>query len=152
MLPVFNAVWCFQLRALHTEISRNVLMILWTVNGKIPKSFVILWWETSFQNYWSICSYSCSHIGKLHPIHACDDLSPLGCLFHTHHDTITCFQLTCGMFQVSIIFKCWIYYPWAVFNWIYVGKKDSYTFGFIYVLQMPPPFWNGVCTLDHNLK
>ena len=55
--------------------SLNLLMILWIVDGEIPKFLEIVPWEMLFLSCWTICPCSFSQSGEPHPILACERLS-----------------------------------------------------------------------------
>ena len=88
---------------LSSEISPDylyLLMILWTVDGKIPKLFEIVRWQTLFLICWTILPHSCSLSGEPLPILACERLSLSLMLFlDTHVFLINPF--TCGKFQTG---------------------------------------------------
>ena len=92
---------------LSAEISPDylyLLMILWTVDGEIPKLFEIARWETLFLNRSTILPGSCSLSGEPLPILACERLSLSLMLFlDTHVFLINPF--TCGKFQTGFFFS-----------------------------------------------
>lgn len=78
IMSVFNALSDF-------------LLILWIIDGKIPKFLVIVGTKMLFLNCWTVYPLYFSQSGKAQPILTCGRPSFYGPIY----PTITCKQLTC---------------------------------------------------------
>ena len=120
---------------LRTEISPDslyLLMILWTVDGEIPRFFAIVRWETLFLNCWTISARSFSLNGDPLPIMACEQLSLSWMLFLYPIMTHTCFQL--GHLPMERSKQVW-----NVPNRCFFGSFLNFPSLF---LPLPQLFWN----------